>query len=136
MATGTLFNPKTLAEFTKDHLEFAGKSLFLTAMAGATTEQDLTATDDFLLTGGDLLVEGGSIDDQIFLQVVHPTFGVLKEFISGYRVAPDSVRQIDLQIQYPSKLIAGLSIRCKYVAANVGTDRKVAVNLFLHRILE
>ena len=135
MPINTVFNPKTLSEFTKDHLEFAGKSLYLEALESATTEQDLTASEDYLLTGGELLVQNGSIDDEVFLQVVHPVIGVVKEFITGYRVAPDSVRQLSLQIDYPSKLLAGLSIRCKYVAAS-GVTRKVAVNLFLHRILE
>jgi len=136
MAINTNFNPKTLNEFTKDHLEFAGKSVFLNAIENSTTEQDLIFTDDMLLTGGELLVEHGTIEDLIYLQVVHPTYGVIKEFITGYHIAPDSVRQITLNIQYPSKLPAGLSIRCKYVAASGGLTRKVAVNLFLHKILE
>jgi hypothetical protein len=136
MATNTNFNPKTMAEFTKDHLEFYGQSIFLEAIIGATTEQDLLVADDMLLTGGELLVEDGNMGDLIYLQVYHPTFGVVKEFVSGYHVAPDSIRQTVLNIQYPSKLFAGLSIRCKYVAANSGVVRRVAVNLFLHKILE
>lgn len=136
MAINTTFNPKTINEFSKDHLEFAGQSLFLTANIDATTEQDLVLVDDMLLTGGELLVENGNIEDSIYLQVVHPTYGVVKEFVSDFKVAPDSVKQISLQVSYPSKLFAGLSIRCRYIAANSGTARKIAINLFLHRILE
>lgn len=136
MAVNTNFNPKTLNEFTKDHLEFAGQAISLDAVESATTEQDLFFTDDVLLTGGELLVEHGSIEDLVYLQVIHPTYGVVKEFIKGFHVAPDSVRQTVLNIQYPSKLSAGLGIRCKYIAASGGITRKVAINIFLHKILE
>lgn len=135
MATNTTFNPKTLNEFTKDHLEFAGQSIYFEASPSATTEQDFVFVDDMLMTGGELLVENGSIEDQVFVQIVHPIYGVVKEFVTAYRVAADSIRQISLQIQYPSKLQAGLSVRCRYVASS-GLVRKVALNLFLHRILE
>jgi hypothetical protein len=136
MAINTTFNPKTLSEFTKDHLEFSGQSLFLTCDASDTQSQDLSLTDDYLITGGALLVDGGTIDDEIFLQVVHPVAGVIKEFISGFRIASDTVKQLTIQLEYPAKIPAGLMLRCKYVSGSAGSTRKIAVNFFLHRVLE
>lgn len=92
--------------------------------------------DDYLVTGGDLLVEGGLIDDKIFLQVVHPVAGVIKEFISGFRIASDTIKQLNLQLHYPAKIPAGLSLRCKYIASADGALRKIAVNFYLHKVLE
>lgn len=136
MPTNTLFNPKTLNEFNKDHLEFSGQAIFLICDVSETQSQDLVLSDDYLVTGGDLLVEGGLIDDKIFLQVVHPVAGVIKEFISGFRIASDTIKQLNLQLPYPAKIPAGLSLRCKYISAATGSTRKIAVNFYLHKVLE
>lgn len=136
MATNTIFNPKTLIEFSKDHLEFSGQSIYLDCDVSEEQTQDLALTDDYLITGGDLLVENGLIEDQIYLQVVHPVAGVIKEFISGFRIAADTIKQLNLQLPYPAKIPGGLSLRCKYVASSTGSSRKIAVNFYLHRVLE
>lgn len=136
MPINTLFNPKTLSEFNKDHLEFSGQAIFLNCNVSETQSQDLVLADDYLVTGGDLLVEGGLIDDKIFLQVVHPVAGVIKEFISGFRIASDTIKQLNLQLHYPAKIPAGLSLRCKYIASADGALRKIAVNFYLHKVLE
>ncbi len=136
MATNTTYSPKTLHEFTKDHLEFSGQSIYLTCGSSDTQEADLALTDDYLITGGNLIVENGIIDDEVYLQVYHPTLGVVKEFVSGYRIASGTTRQLTLDLAYPAKITAGLSIRCKYVSGFGLFTRKIAVNLYLHRVLE
>jgi len=107
MATNTVYNPKTLHEFTKDHLEFSGQSIYLTCGSSDTQEGDLALTDDYLITGGNLIVENGIIDDEVYLQVYHPTLGVVKEFVSGYRIASGTTRQLTLDLAYPAKTTAG-----------------------------
>jgi hypothetical protein len=136
MPINTSFNPKTISEFTKDHLEFSGQALAFECLASATQTQDLMLSEDYLITGGSLIVEGGNIEDMIYLQVIHPVAGVLKEFITGYRIASDVSKQIELELKYPAKIVAGLGLRCKYVAGTTVSTRKIAVNFYLHRVLE
>lgn len=135
MPTNTQYNPQKTSEFVKDNLQFAGQAIYFECSADSENFSDLPLTDDYLITGGRLCVEGGNLQDKIFMQVVHPIIGVVNEFISGFRVAPDTTLQLDLEIGYPAKLSAGLIIRCKYIAnSSIGT-RKIATNLFLHKVL-
>jgi hypothetical protein len=135
MATNTTYDPQKSSDFEKSKLQFSGQSLYFETATMVTASQDLVLTDDYLLTGGTLLVQGGDMHDQVYLQVVHPTYGVVNEFVTGFRITPDSVKQFDLQLNYPAKLSAGLSLRCKYVASTALGLRDIAVNFFLHKVL-
>jgi len=135
MPTDTIYNPQKVSEFVKDNLQFSGQSIYFECSPSTENYTDLFLADDYLITGGRLLVEGGNLQDKIYMQVVHPTFGVVNEFISGFRISQDTALQLDLVIEYPAKLNAGLSVRCKYISnESVGT-RKIAANLFLHKVL-
>jgi hypothetical protein len=135
MPTNTQYNPQKTSEFTKDNLQFSGQAIYFECPPSSDQHTDLQLTEDYLLTGGRLLVKGGNLEDTVFIQIVHPIYGVVNEFISGYRVASDTELQINLSLDYPAKLPAGLSIRCKYVSnAETGT-RKIALNMFLHKVL-
>lgn len=135
MPKNTIYNPQKTSDFVKDNLQFSGQSIYFECAMSSESYNDFLLTDDFLLTGGRLLVENGNLQDKIFLQIVHPTYGVVNEFVSGFRVSADTTLQLDLQLDYPSKLNAGLSIRCKYIANSNLNVRKIAVNLFLHKVL-
>jgi len=135
MPTNTNYDPKKSSDFTKDDLQFSGQAIYFECLENTESFGELTLAEDFLLTGGDLLVENGKIEDKIFLQIIHPTFGVVNEFVSGYRIMSDSVLQTKINSGYPAKLSAGLKIRCKYVAGAGTAARKIAVNLSLHRVM-
>ncbi len=137
MPTNTLYNPTNINDFDKSKLSFSGKALSFTCDASQTSCADLSLTDDYLITGGILLVKGGELNDLIYLQVVHPTLGVVNEFVTGFRIIEDQILQFNLQLNYPAKIFAGLSIRCKYVASDAfESTRSIALNLILHKVLE
>lgn len=132
---GSTYDPQNVGDFEKGKLNFAGKSCLGTSNAGETTNVDILLADDMLMTGGILIVKGGKMLDQISLQIVHPTYGVVNEFVTNYHVIEDSNRQFELLLQYPAKLATGLTIRCKFTSsADVGT-RTIAINYLLHKIL-
>lgn len=135
MATNTQYNPAKKSDFTKDNLQFSGQVIYFESNMNQEDYSDLVLVDDYLITGGRLLVENGNLGDKIYLQIIHPTLGVVNEFVSGYRIAPDTTLQLDLDLDYPAKISAGLSIRCRYVSNNETAQRKIALNLYLHRVL-
>lgn len=135
MPSNTIYNPLRTLDFTKDMVLFSGKSIYFDAATNAVTEADLTLTDDMLLTGGQLLVKGGDIHDVISLQIVHPTLGVVSEFVTDWHINPDQTEQFILNMNYPAKLATGLKIRCKYTAYDSLANRDVCVNLYLHKVL-
>lgn len=129
------YNPESITDFEKSKLNFAGKSVMGTSNASETTTIDLVLVDDHLLTGGLLIVKNGKMPDMVTLQIVHPAYGVVNEFVTKYRVIEDSNKQFELVLEYPARLFAGLSIRCKYESsADIG-ERTIAVNYFLHKVL-
>lgn len=137
MPTGTGYNPSKVSDFEKEKLEFSGQSIYFESTHETEFQQsDLLLTEDYLITGGMLLVKNGSFEDKIYMQVVHPIVGVVNEFITGYRIVEGVQKQFQIELPYPAKLEAGLSIRCKYVPdqSQQGT-RDIAVNLYLHKIL-
>lgn len=135
MPTNTQYSPQKTSEFVKDNLQFSGQSIYFECDPSTENSGDFYLADDYLITGGRLFVENGNLQDKIYMQVVHPLAGVVSEFISGFRIASDTTLQLDLQLEYPAKLFAGLTLRCKYISnSNIGT-RKIAANLFLHKVL-
>lgn len=130
------YDPQKVIDFEKGKLNFAGKSCIGTSLASEITNIDITLTEDHLLTGGILIVKGGMMLDKISLQVVHPTAGILNEFVTQYRVIQDSNRQFELMLPYPAKLFAGLILRCKYESSSEPSTRTIAINYLLHKVLQ
>lgn len=136
MASNTTFKPIRSADLTADALNFAGHGTYGECVAENTEVHiDLQLADDVLLTGGVLLVKGGKFEDKISMQVVHPTMGVLNEFVTDYRVVEDSQKQFDLSSAYPAKIYAGLILRIKYVSCAIPGVRDIAANYYLHKVL-
>lgn len=135
MATNTTYNPQRKSEFVKDNLQFSGQAIYFECWQNSNTFTDLELTDDYLLTGGRLIVQNGNIGDKVYFQIVHPVAGVVNEFVSGYRMSSDTSLQLDLDLDYPAKLPAGLFIRCRYVSNGEIAQRKIALNLYLHKVL-
>lgn len=135
MPSNTTYNPEKVSDFTKSNISFLGQSVSGTANMSENKNSDITLTDDFLLTGGMLIVKNGSMGDRVSLQVVHPVMGVLNEFVKQWVVVEDSQKQFDLSLDYPAKIPAGLILRCNYVADSQILTREFAVNFYLHKVL-
>jgi hypothetical protein len=135
MPANTTYAPTNINEFNKSCLTFSGKSVSFDCEPNETEVCDLEMTDDCLLTGGTLIVKGGNIKDNISLQVVHPTFGVVNEFVSKFGIIEDSQKQFDKQLNYPAKIFAGLKLRVSYESFNSGSTRSIVLNYDLHKVL-
>jgi hypothetical protein len=135
MAQNTTYNPEKVSDFEKSKLNFLGQSVTGTVVENETINADLVLTDDFLMNGGVLIVKEAKITDKVSLQVVHPIYGVVNEFVKEYRLAEDQQVQFNLDLPYPAKLFAGLTIRCKYQASSDAGTRVFALNLMLHKVL-
>ena len=124
-------------QFTSDNVNFAGKSATGTAAAGETVNIDYTLTFNACMTGATLIVKGGKQNDKVTLQVVHPLYGVVNEFITDWAVAEDQNTQFTMSIDYPANLPAGLTLRTVYKAqAGLIGSREVSINYFLHKVME
>jgi hypothetical protein len=135
MATNTTYNPEKVSDFEKSKLNFLGQSISESTLENTTKNVDLTLTDDFLLTGGVLMVKNGKMTDKVSLQIVHPVYGVVNEFVKEYRVVEDEQVQFKIDLPYTAKLPAGLKIRCSYIASSELGERTFALNIFLHKVL-
>ena len=136
MPTNTQYAPTNVNEFNKSFITFSGKSIYFECETNAESNGDLTLTEDYLLTGGMLLVKNGEFHDEVSLQIVHPTLGVVNEFVSKFKIIENDIRQFMLDLNYPAKLPAGLIIRVKYKASNLSVSKRdIAINLFLHKVL-
>lgn len=136
MPINTLYNPEKTSDFVKSKLKFSGQSISSVAQTGETINADLSLSEDYLLTGGVLIVKEAKISDRVSLQVVHPVYGVVNEFVTDYGMSEDQQVQFSLQLVYPAKLFAGLKIRCKYIASSDAGTRTFILNLLLHKVLE
>lgn len=135
MPSNTTYNPENIKDFIKTNLHFLGKSIRFNAASGAETSGVHTLTDDVLVTGGILLVKGGNLNDRIYLDVLAPNDALLLTFVDGFVIRPDTVNQLNLDLNYPAKLFTGFKIRARYVADSAAGEREVGVNLFLHKVL-
>lgn len=134
MPTNTEFNPRKNSDFNKDDMEFNGSSIYFSCEPSATSYGEINLSDDHIVNGGTLIVEGGDIEDRVSFQIVHPLAGVIKQFVTDYGVASDKF-EMNLEIGYPSKVPAGLKIRISYTASSKTGTRKILSNLLLHKIL-
>ncbi len=129
------YNPQKVSDFEKDKVQFSGQSVYAVVNSTGITNVDLDLADDYLLTGGQFLVKNAKLGDTASLQIVHPTFGVVDQFVTNFRCSEDSHRQFDLQLPYPSKLPAGLKIRLVYNCTDTLETREVAINYYLHKVM-
>jgi hypothetical protein len=135
MPQNTTYNPLKTADIEKDKVQFDGKAIKGACSENQTIEIDLVMSDDCLMTGGVFSVKNGKYDDKVTLQVVHPVYGVVSQFVTDYGIVEDEQTQFNLEISYPAKIWTGLKIRCKYVACSVEGERKFNLNLLLHKVL-
>jgi hypothetical protein len=139
MASNTLFTPSSINEFVNVGVHFDGLYATGTVTAGQTSNIDLKMNDDMLLTGGLLLAKGGVFGDTVAAQVVDVdnilglgAGAVLNQFVSW--ILPDSPVSMQLEVPYPSKIIAGLYLRLAYTSIGA-TNVQVGVNYMTHKVL-
>lgn len=135
MPTNTTYNPVHTDQFEKSKLNKDAKGVLGVAVAGASTQLDLTLTDDVLISGGHgFLAKGAAWGDKVDFQVVHPIAGLVLQFLTGWYVNPDQTQQAIPSSSYPAKLPAGLILRVVYHSVG-GTDVDIAVNYNLEKVL-
>lgn len=78
------------------------------------------------MTGAQYQVENSNVDDEIKLQVIHPTVGVVDEFADI--ASCDGLHLID---QYIAEMVVGLTIRLKYIR-NGNNEPIIKCNLLRH----
>lgn len=140
MPSNTTFNPLRTSDFERPKLNFDAKSASATVSAGTTQNIDLQMTDDCLLTGGWLIVDGAKLGDTVSFQVVDATGAfsgtpgtVIAQYVSGWCVPKTCDTHIDMV--YPAKIYTSLILRVAYTST--GTENVfVAINYKLHKVLE
>lgn len=138
MPSNTTYTPKRISDFEANKLNYNGQHAKGTITAGTTASFDVDLSDDHLITGAWLIVEGGTAGDTAALQVVDKTGAfsgvagtVLNQFIN-WAVPPTCAEQFE--VAYPAKVYAGLTLRLSYTSTGT-TDPFVAINFKLHKVL-
>lgn len=140
MPSNTLYNPINIFDFNKRNLNFAAVGIAGTAVANTTTNIDYKLSDDVLITGAQVLTKENVFGDSISFQVVDvdgvlaPPGTVLNQFVNNWQLRSDSQEQINLSVNYPAKIYAGLYLRLVYHSTG-GVDVPVAINYSLHKVL-
>lgn len=136
----TTYSPRNTNEFSSKCLNFDGIGINGTAIANTTTSIDYLITQDVLITGAILLTKNSKFGDNFIFQVVDidgilsPSGTILNQFITNWYVSEDIQKQLDMQINYPAKLYAGLYLRFMYTSIG-DEDVSVAINYTLHKVL-
>jgi hypothetical protein len=117
-------------------MRFRGASFTDTVSANSSKDIDYQITQERYINGGKLIVKNIGQDDKITFQVVDKDnvlgFGagvVLDEFIKDFYLPINE--SLNVQLDYPAKIIAGLYLRLKYTNTN-SIDAVVKCNLYLH----
>ena len=127
------YRPTHKSQFESDKVDFDGKSISGATSESQTLNIELAIADDLLLTGGILLCRGAKWGDKVSFQVVHPVYGVVSQFVTDFLLKTDTEQQFNIDLEYPAKLSAGLSLRIKLVTTSEVGSRDLACNLYLHR---
>lgn len=128
MATNTKYDVMNMSMIDKKEVLYFGKKTRAVVTAGTTKNIDMVFADDILLTGAKFILTNSHPDDTIKIQIVHPTAGVLNEFIDWYAA------ELDKDLPYPAKIPANLTIRVVYQSVGT-TDVTVRVNYSAHKVL-
>ena len=118
-------------------MRFRGTSFIDTVAADSTKSIDYKITEERYINGGKLIVKNMGDDDKITFQVVDKDniigLGanvVLDEFIKDFYLPINE--SLNVQLDYPAKIIAGLYLRLIYTNTNTSQAATVKCNLYLH----
>jgi hypothetical protein len=131
---------KRASELSPDNSIFSLVGFSGEASPNNTSNIDFLFNQERWITGGTLLVKGGSWGDSLSIQVVDRDnilgYGpnlVLLQFISDFKVNPEAILQEKIEVSYVSLIAAGLVLRVKYNNTSTTEVVDVACNLFLHQ---
>lgn len=133
--------PRRTTDFDADKLAIRAKGVISgQAAAGTQTVFEYMFTEDRIITGGQLMLEGQVYGDKVHLEFVDVDnmlgYGynvVLDRFVDGWYTDWLSCQQPRPKVEYPALVLMGLYLRIIYVS--VGENPvKVAFNLEGHKI--
>jgi hypothetical protein len=136
LPAGKVLATESLPFTNPSGFRFRGSSFSGTVSGESTADIDYEITQERWVNGGRLLVSAIGPEDKITFQVIDKNnvlgFGanvVLDEFIKDYFV-PDG-GNLEVRLDYPARIIAGLFLRLKYTNSNTSTIA-IKCNLYLH----
>ena len=129
-----------VSQFTSTNVYFNGQGVIGTALAGTTSNIDLTIADDCFFTGGVLRTKNATFGDHLSLQIVDvtgiyaPANTVLGQYATDWYMGSDVQEQVNIEVPYPGSIYAGLVMRCVYTSIGT-TDVAVTLNYTMHKAL-
>jgi hypothetical protein len=139
---GSKYAPNQKSQYSaKDmNTNFQGKRF--EPVAGEASNHDFLVTDDMILDGARVYVNGASDGDYIGAQVVDVDnilgYGagfVLQTFVDKWFLSPAVTLQFDHNSDYPAKIYGGLYIRIIYHSVGETAPAAMLVNFKLHKVL-
>ena len=122
-----------------EDFHFRGTGVSGTASNGTTTNINLDLTEERYINGVRLILQNHVFGDSVNFEVVdknnilgYGAGAVLDRFGADWYVNPDSACQGDILIDYPARVIAGLTIRIVYNSTGA-EDVGVKANIYLHK---
>lgn len=128
--TGSTYDPSTTVSLQKERLNFSGQKVYASVPFGTTQDIDLTITDDYLITGAQIILAGNCELDEIQIKVMLGTT-VMNQFIDWY------AQTLSKELPYPAKLIGGIGLKLRATYKNTCTSgaATVRINYSLHKVL-
>lgn len=126
---------RRIADFNADRVNFKGFGSSGTATAGQVTNIDYKLTEERLVYGGQLILDGHVFGDKVSMQVVDVDnilgYGaglVLGSYVTDWYISPTEAAQHPLLVEYPTKIMANLYFRLAYTSVgqnNVGVRANI-----------
>lgn len=128
-----------LSQMDADNVSYKVQGFSGSAPVNTATNIDWKFPEARYLTGGQLLVNGGSWGDTVKVQVVDVDniygFGagaVLGEHVSNFMINPAVCLQISIECPYVALIPANIYIRIRYTNTSLSTPVSIAMNMFSH----
>jgi len=139
MPSLTTYRPVKVADFEATKLNYDAYGTSMIVTAGSTQNLDHTLTDDCLITGAWLVTSDGYCGDTASFQVVDTSGAftgvpgyVISQFVTHWYLP--STTDTQLELAYPAKIYAGLTLRLVYHSTGV-SNPFIAINYKLHKVL-
>lgn len=141
MPSGTTYKPWRSSDLEANKVNANAQGVTGTVPFGSNNINiDFILTDDCLITGVVFFTNNSNYGDTVNMQIVDtsgiiaPAGTVLLQVATNWNICPNNV--IDVDFQYPAKIISGLTIRIVYNSAGVGIGSTSAyVNYKLHKCI-
>jgi phage tail sheath gpL-like len=128
-ASNTVYDVMNMSMVDKKAVNFSGQKISANVEANASTNIDLTLSDDSLFTGAIVYAPGACLDDEIKFQILMGST-VIIQFIDWFVASG-----LNKEIAYPAKIPAGLTMRAVY-KNTCSNQINVKINYSLHKILQ